>query len=260
MSKGRNATLKRQDRTEPETRETTGNERAKFLAKEEFSRKSLSYAATCVAVIFFGLVVLPVFSSAVIPVSESARSEGFIMDILFLMVISLLSINFISNSYTFVYRNPFHNWLLFQRSLPVSPKEVVLARSLVMLPATVVMTALFFTPLTILARVLDYKFDAGQYLWFVVLWLGYALFSGGINLYMELGLNGKVIFALQFLWLGTLVAVAWLLGGDLVFTTFELAGSYGPLAAGVSLLAGGLLFFLLAKVAEHRVGKREMSP
>lgn len=259
MSKEREATLRRQDRTTPKTRETD-TERIGFLAREEFSRKSLSYAATCVAAIFFGLIVLPVFSSAVIPLSESARSEGFVMDILFLMIIPLLSINFISNSYTFVYRNPFHDWLLFQRSLPVSQKEIVLARLLVMLPATVIMMALFFAPLAVLSWALDYQFDAGQYVWFVLIWLGYALFSGGINLYMELGLNGRLVFVLQLVWIGLLVAIVWLLGGDLVFTTFELAGAYGQLPAGLSLLAGGLLFTLLAKATELRVGKREMSP
>lgn len=257
MSKKRDATL-RQDRATQETPEID-TERAGFLAREEFSRKSLSYVATCVAAIFFGLLILPVFSSAVVPLSEDARSGGFIIDLFFLLIIPVLSINFISRNYMFIHRDPFYGWLLFQRSLPVSPKEIVFARSLVMLPATVVMMALFFAPLIFLSWVIDHKFGAGQYLWFVLFWLGYALFSGGINLYMELGLNGKLVFTLQFLWLGLIVAVAWLLDGDLVFTTFKWAGSHGPLPAGVSLLAGGLLFALLAKATERRVGKREMS-
>lgn len=259
MSDGKEATLQREESTALETPRTT-TERAVCLSKEEFSRKSLSYVATGIFAALFGLFMIVPFSSAVIPLSENARSGGFVTDLFFLAIVSILSINVFSLSYMFIHRDPFHDWLLFQRSLPVSPKEIVLARSLVMLPATVVMSALFFAPLTILAWALDYKFDAGQYLWFVLVWLGYALFSGGINLYMELGLKGKFVFVLQLLWFGALFAIAWLLNGDLVFTTFKLAGSYGPLPAGFSLLVGGLLFALLAKATERRIGKREMSP
>ena len=258
MSNGRDATLRRQDRITLETGEMdTG--RVRFLVKEELSRKSLSYAATGVAAVFFGLIVLPAYSEAVIPLSEGARASGFVTDLLFLCLIAILSVNFVSRDYMVLHRDPFRDWLLFQRSLPVSMKEIVLARTLVMLPATTVMTALFFTPVVCFSWWLGYQFDTDQYLWFVLSWLGYTLFSGGINLYLELGLNGKFVLALQFLCLGLLVAIAWLLGGNLVFTTFELAGSYGPLPAGLSLLAGGLLFALLAKATEHRIGEREMS-
>ena len=258
MSGERNATLRRWDHSTPEAR-GVDKARAGFLAREEFSRKSLSYVATGLVTVFFGLVILPAFSSAVIPLSESSRSEGFLTDFLFLMIIPLLSINFFSRSYTFVYRNPFRDWLLFQRSLPVSRTEIVLARSFVMLPATVVMTTLFFAPVVFFSWWLDYKFDAEQYLWFWLFWLGYALFSGGINLYLELGVRGKLVSVSQFAWAGVIVAVAWLFGGDIVFTTFELAGDHGPLPAGLSLLVGGLLFALLAKATERRVGRREMS-
>lgn len=258
MNDGREATLRRQDRATTEMQEKN-TERARFLAKEEFSRKSLSYAATSIFAVFFGLIMLPGFSSAVIPLSEVARNGGFFMDFFFLVIIPLFSINSASLNYMFIHRDPFHDWILFQRSLPVSPKVIVLARSLVMLPTTAVMTALFFAPLTIFAWTLDYKFDAGQYLWFMLVWIGYVLFCGGLNLFMELGLNGKLVLVLQFLALGLLIAIAWLLNGNLVFTTFELAGTYGPLPAGISLLAGGLLFALLAKATERLVGKREMS-
>lgn len=258
MSGRRAATLQKREPDPPDTPKTD-IERAKCLSKEELSRKSLSYVATCVAAIFLGLIILPGFSSAVIPLSEDARSGGFFLDFFFLVVIPLLTINSMSLNYMFIHRNPFHSWVLFQRSLPVSPKEIVLARAIVMLPATVVVTALFFAPLTILAGALDYQFDAIQYLWFILIWLGYALFSGGINLYMELGLNGKLVLALQFLWAILLIIVIWLLKGEIVFMTFELAGSRGPLPAGVSLFVGGGLFALLAKATERRVGEREMS-
>lgn len=259
MSESRDATLKRQSHIGPEEKsQDTG--RARILAKEEFSRKSLSYVVTGIFAALFGFFMIIPFSSAVVPLLESARSGGFVTDIFLLAIISILSINTFSRNYMFIHRDPFHDWLLFQRSLPISSKEIVLARSLIMLPATVVMTALFFTPLVILSWVLDYKLDAGQYLWFVLIWLGYALFSGGVNLFMELGLNGKVVFALQFFWFGALVALTWFLDGELVLTTFELAGSYGPLPAGLSLLAGGLIFTLLAKATERRIGTRELSP
>lgn len=234
-------------------------ERIRHLIREEVSRKSLSYAATAVAVVFFGFVIVPGFSSAVIPLSESARSGGFFVDLYFLAIIPILSINTVSLSYMFIYRDPFRGWLVFLRSLPISPREVVLGRSLVMLPATVIMTALFFAPIFVVSWALMEEFPAGQFLWFGLTWLGYALFAGGINLYLELGIRGKVVLGLQFAWLFLLIAVSWLVDGDLVFTTFELSGDYGPLPAGLALLAGGVLFAIFAKATECRVGRRELA-
>lgn len=258
MSGRREATLQKREPAAPEAPKTLA-ERAKCLSKEEFSRKLLSYVVSGMLAALFGFFMIVPFSSTVIPLSESARNDGFVIDVLFIMLIPVLSINVFSRSYMLIHRDPFHGWLLFQRSLPVLPKEIVLARSFVMLPATAVMVTLFFTPLVLLSQRLDSQFDGGQYFWFVLIWLGYALLFGGINLFMELGLNGKLVFALQFLSLGPMISIAWLLDGELVFTTFKLAGSHGPLLAGISLLAGGLLFALLAKATENRVGNRELS-
>ncbi|MBA2692552.1 MAG: hypothetical protein H0U65_08680 [Rubrobacter sp.] len=229
------------------------------LVREEFSRKSLSYTLTAVAAVFLGFAAIPAFSSAVIPLEESERSGGVLVDLIFLAIIAILSVNTFSRSYMLIHRDPFYGWLVFLRSLPVSPKEMVFARSLIMLPATIVMTALFFAPITAFSWALDYQFDAGRYFWFVLVWLGYALFGGGINLLLELGVGGKVVLAFQFAWLAAIIAVIWLFGGDLVLTTFELAGEYGPLAAGLALLAGGFFFAVFAKATERRVADREFA-
>ncbi|MGH3089336.1 MAG: ABC-2 transporter permease [Rubrobacteraceae bacterium] len=231
--------------------------RVEHLAREEFSRKSFSYAVTAISAVFFGLVVVPAFSSAVIPLEESARSVGWLVDFVFLAIVSILSINVISRSYFSLYHDPFRGWLAFLRSLPVSPKEMILARSLIMLPATAVLTTLFFTPIVIASATLDSRFDAATYFWLVAIWLGYALAAGGMNLLLELGVKGKLALVFQFVWLAAIVAVIWLLGGNLVYSTFTLADEYGPLVAGISLLIGGLFFALFAKATEKRVASRE---
>lgn len=231
--------------------------RIRHLAREEFSGKSRSYTLTAIAAVFFGFLIFPGFSSAVIPLEESARSSGRLVDFFFLAIISILSVNVFSRSYFLIHRDPFYGWLTFLRSLPVSPREMILARSIIMLPATLAMTAIFFTPIVSFSWFLMEDFDAGQFLWFALVWLGFALAAGGLNMYLELGLRGKVVAVLQIVWLVVFVAAVWLLGGDLVFTTFELAGEYGPLSAGLALLAGGLLFTLFAKATERRVAKRE---
>lgn len=236
------------------------HQRIRALIREELSRKLLSYAATALAAPILGLVIIPAASSLFTSLPGSARSGGFFVDFYFLAVVALLSVNWLSHSYMYIHRDPFSGWLAFLRSLPVSPREVVLARSLVMLTATLIMTALFFTPVFVVSRVwLAGEFAVVQFLWFALLWLGYALFAGGINLYLELGLRGKAVLALQFVWLVVLVAVAGLAGGNLVLTTFELSGSYGPLPAVLALLAGGVLFAILAKATEHRLVRREFA-
>lgn len=227
------------------------------LVREELSRKVLSYVATALMAAFFGFAAAPGFSSAVIPLEESAREGGRIVDFLFLAVISTLSVNVLSRSYFLLHRDPFYGWLAFLRTLPVSPGEIVFARSLIMLPATAGMTAVFFAPITGIAWFLMEDFKATQFLWFALIWLGYALFAGGINLYLELGLRGKLVAILQIAWLAAILAAVWLLRGGLVATTFDLAGEHGPLAAGLALLAGGVLFAFFAKATRRRVETRE---
>ncbi len=252
----REATVLRQPR-----KTGLGNQRGRIaaLVREELSRKSLSYGATALLAVFFGIVTLPVFTSAVIPLEESAREGGWAVDLLFLAVISTLSVNVLSRSYFFIHHDPFYGWLAFLRALPVSPGEVVLARSLIMLPATAGMTAVFFVPIISAARFLMADFKATQFLWFVLIWLGYALAAGGLNLYLELGVRGGAAMASQFAWLVVLVAAVWLANGGLVVTAFELAGAYGPLPAGISLSIGGSLFALLARATRRRLAGREFS-
>lgn len=229
------------------------------LVREEVSRKSLSYAVTAIVAIFFGFLAIPIFSTAVIPLEESARSGGRLIDFFFVAILAILSINTFSRSYLMIHRDPFHGWLVFLRSLPVSPKEMVFARSLIMLPATLVMTTLFFAPLVVFSGFLEPRFDAGQYLCFASIWLGYALAAGGINLLLELGVSGKFAFVFQFVWLAAIAAAVWLTGGNLVYSTFRLAGEYDPLAAGVSLFIGGIFFAVLARATERRVAEREFA-
>lgn len=242
-----------------ETNMKTKSERKRleYLVREEFSRKSLSYTATAVAAVFFGLAATPAFFSAVIPLEGVARSEGWATDLLFLAILSVVSINAFSGDYLLIHRDPFHGWLTFLRSLPISPKEMVLARSLIMLPATTVMVGLFFAPISVFSLSTEAGFGIGQYLWFVPIWLGYALLAGGLNLLIELGASGKLTLAFQFVWFAAIVAAVWLFEGDIVYSTFTLAGEYGPLAAGAALLFGGAFFALFARATERRVEKRE---
>lgn len=252
---------KTETRTEtaiPENLETdTRKKRVAHLVREEFSRKWFSYFLTAMFAVLLGLVAVSSFASAVAPLEEGARSGGWAVDLIFLAILSILSINVISGSYFKIHRDPFRGWLVFLRSLPVSPREMILARSLIMLPATAVLTSLFFAPIIVASLFLEPRFDAAQYLWFALIWLGYALAAGGINLFIELGVSGKFAFVFQFVWLAPLIAVVWLFGGNLVYSTFVLAGGYGPLFAGASLLVGGIFFALFAKATERRVAKRE---
>jgi hypothetical protein len=240
-------------------RPETKNERARIvrLVREEFSTKIVSYAVTAAAAIFFGLVIVPAFASAVAPLEAGERGDGRLVDFFFLAIVSILSINVFSRDYFLIHRDPFRGWLVFLRSLPVSPREMVLARSLIMLPATLAMTVIFFAPITAFILSTDPRFGVGQFLWFVLAWLGYALAAGGMNLLMELGANGKLALFFQFAWLAVILGFVWMFGGDIVYSTFRLAGEYGPLTAGIALLFGGVLFALFAKVTERRVASRE---
>ena len=110
----------------------------------------------------------------------------------------------------------------------------------------------------------SYLPPAATYLWFALIWVGYALFCGGGAIFTELGMSGKRMFYVQMTVLLALVVLAAvasgaLLDGSLVLATLDLAATHGPLSAGVALLVGAGGFWLGVRATGRRLARRDLS-
>lgn len=217
------------------------------LVAQELRRTWLSYVATAFGNVFFGLLAASTFWTAARLNAEGQRFgvPNFETDLIFLLLVSLLSLNWISRSYAMVWEDPFSRWLGFLRTLPVPVREIVTARAAVMVGVTVVMTGVFFVPFYALNSPGNPMFTETipmpEYLWFAGIWLGYALLLGGPGLYLELGVRGKMMLWIQIAVVVAILAVLSVLTGlgvHLVWGSFRLVELYGPLPALAAITIG----------------------
>lgn len=234
--------------------------RVQQLVEQELRRTWRSYAATAVFNLLLGLAG-GYFVWAVATSVASPGSGPFLAADLFLLLIAgNLCLNWVSRNYVAPWEDPFSGWVGFLRTLPVPAREVVMARALIMTGTTVAMTVVFFLPVYLLNGGLREAVPAAEYLWFAVVWGGYALLLGGMNLYLELGVRGKTLFSAQLVAAVLLVAVA-LLANEVLNTSIAqsalgLAADHGPLPAFVAVAAGLASMWLGQRATARRLQNR----
>lgn len=234
------------------------------LAAAEMRRAWPSYLTTALVTVATGLVDIPFITEA-FPNRGYEPGLGVLWmgDVYLLGLGGSLAYNWAASGYRHLWRDPFVDRISFLRGLPISPRELVSGRMLTMVLCLLVFTPLFSLPAFFSMNFSSQPFEPVAYLWFVPIWAGYGLFSGGLMLYLELGFRGRTAYALSWLWLLALVLALvvadFVLGTSLLLGTADLARAYGPLPAAASLLAGGAAFVLLGSAAARRLRTRELA-
>ncbi len=236
--------------------------RVRRLARVELGRTWPSYLVSVLVTFFLGLVSLnTVWMSLEGFTNTPGIPASFWADFCFLLFLANLGINWTSLRWMYVHRDPFTGWLAFLRTMPVSARELVASRALIMLSVAVVMSFVFFLPAYAFFGVLRAEIPPLRYLWFALFWFGYALLSGGALLFLEWGLKGKSVLAIQALWVTLLVCamvLAAVLDVPLVDGSLNLVGAHGPLPALAALAVGGGGLYLWCRLLERRLRTREM--
>jgi hypothetical protein len=234
------------------------------LASAELKKAWPSYLATALVTLLTGLVGIP-FVTEAFPVwgYEPGMGLAWTGDLYLLCLGTGFAYNWVASGYWYIWRDPFVGRLSFLRGLPIFPRDLVSGRMLTMVLCLLVLTPLFFLPTFLVMNSTSRSVEPIAYLWFVLIWAGYGLLSGGLMLYLELGFRGKTAFAMYWLWFLALALVSvvsdFVLGTSLLLGTGNLARAYGPLPAVASLLAGGAAFVLLGSAATRRLRIRELA-
>lgn len=231
------------------------------LARWWIRRYALSYLSTALVSPLIGLFIFLSFSDA-ISGNDFPRS-GFVVDILFLMLLGNLALNWTSSGYFFVGRDSFQKGLSFLRGLPISVRHLVTMRLFVMVFTLAVMTPLMFLPVYLLYVPVREAFGAAGYLWFAVVWACYGFVSGCANAYLDLGFRSRTMFSVQLVWvlfLLTAIVVANLVTAEgIVVGSARLVFSYGPLPAALALVVALGVVCLWFKLLERRLKRKDLT-
>lgn len=183
----------------------------------------------------------------------------------FLAVVPVLNVNFLFNC-DYYYRLSGDNLarrLAFLRELPISAAALVAGRIAYMLLALVVSAPAFFATTYRASELIRNRLDPVEYLCFVAIWCGYALFAGGLYLFLWHAVTWKTqlraIPTLMVLYLILAVLFDIAFGMGLLVWTVEVVEARGVLAAAVALAVGAGGLAAWAAAATRRLERRDLS-
>lgn len=240
---------------------------ARWLAWREIKRTWLSYPATALGMLIFGLLTASIVDGFLIleGFGEGDRPfqdffYAFYADLFFLIYGGFLTFNWMSREYLRVFSgDTFSARLAFVRSLPISVETMVLGRLISMCLALLLNAPAFFLTVYFVSNLSDLGWS---FLWFVAVWIGYSLLGTGFYLLAEFTISGKTYTWLSFTWV--LLLVVGLIFLELTVelrAVSRIAGlveSYGPLPALASVLLGAAALAILTKITIRRVERRDL--
>lgn len=236
-----------------------GFREAWWLAKWEIRRSKLSLLATALFTLVLGLVFVgPVIDATL----RGKLFSAFVVDFVFLALFANLAINWTSTGYFFVGQDAFSKRLSFLRSLPVSARDIVSGRALIMVLTLLVMSPIAFLPPYLLSGAVREELGPVGYPCFAILWAMYGIVSGCLNAYLELGGRARTMLLTHGAWVLVLVlfvALATASGTHLVAGSAQFARTHGPVAAMVALAVGSAALLSWSRLMERRLRRRDLS-
>jgi hypothetical protein len=238
---------------------------ALWLAGQDARRTWLSFPAAAVVALVVGVYAGGFLFSTEAAGALGERFFGFLRDLWFLTVVPVLGVNFLFNR-DYYYRLREDNLskrLAFLRRLPIPAQTVVACRATIMLLALACAAPAFFLPVYLVSRPLQDRLDPAQYLFFALVWSGYALFAGGFLVFVWLGLSWrteKKVLMVAFPLFNLLVAGLsnyFVFGAGIVAGTLGLVEEGGAPTAVLALSLGACGFALWGWAAAVYLERRE---
>lgn len=239
---------------------------ALWLARRDVRSSWASFPAEFVAGLVLGLLGAAQYRNALAGSSETLGQV--VLDLFLLSIVAVLGFNLLFNKDYFkeMSDESFNGRLSFLRGLPVSAKSIVTARVFSMLLTIVCAVPVFFLAPYLVYAELRALIGFGDYLWYLGIWLGYALAAVGAFALSNFGFNWKTSeqwprIAVAVLGsYGAVVLVSNLaLEDGLALSLIELARTGGgPLAAAASTIVGFAALVACVFEASKRLSRRDI--
>ncbi|MGN8647244.1 hypothetical protein ACTNEO_14990 [Gracilibacillus sp. HCP3S3_G5_1] len=249
-----------------------------WIATKELKLQVPGVILTLLVTIFIAFLATPTIYSMVLNIFDSSEIyanritfenrtfyiDSMITDFIFLGLTPSFSALFMWGpyiSFRTMKEDPFSKRLAVYRILPVSTKTLTASRIFFMLSVFLLFTIAFYLTifLAIPATFFDY-FGYDHFFFFILFWVGYALVLGSLNMYVESGTNGKVLYIYSFINAVCLIILLLLLyliwGVGVVEATILLISKYPVTPAIVSLICSILVVLIIAKLLNKRLAQR----
>jgi hypothetical protein len=236
-----------------------------WLAMEELRKK---WHALIWGTLFYGYTVfmIAIMSEQFLETDAGTNIHAFtgVMANFFVLAI-LQNLGFPMNGkyFSFWKSDTFTKRLHYLKRLPISNEVIIMSRILQFLFTIVIMTIIFFgIYYIIMAYELISRVDIFPYLSLAVIWMGYAIITGSLNLYWELAVSGKTYFRyclLMTLVYGVVSVIIWYLYRNSIWlVTAEWARDYGFVPAILSLILGVISLVICGKQLKKRLDRRDL--
>lgn len=235
---------------------------ATWLARWEIRRTWPSFP--CTTLIW---VIMGVFASMILlDVFDGGHEEFPAAGIFLLAACQALATNAGSRDSWVSGNTAYPDRVAFFRSLPISATQVVASRVLSRLPVLLLNSAALFVPPYLVSVAVGsgvaQELGLLPYLWFALMWVGYALVMGSWILYGELAMHGRAYMKAQYVgaipFLAAVLVLVFAFRVHVVAGTAHFAQTYGPLSAGVALLCGAGASALWMAATSRRLARRDL--
>jgi hypothetical protein len=186
--------------------------------------------------------------------------QQFTSDWMMLCLATSLGFAFTKDYLDYFRTDAFSRRTAFYRKLPLTNREIVVARHVILLITVVPMSVCFHIPAYLIIR-LGSLATGIEYLGAAVSWLGISLLAGAGYIYLELGFSGRKYLVYTMLALGiALVLLTGLgfMGIFLVGGSFQLVRNYHAWPPVLSVLAGAAGMWFVAKKTVRRLNVRDL--
>ncbi|MFC4403994.1 hypothetical protein [Gracilibacillus xinjiangensis] len=223
------------------------------------------YIATLLFTIMLGIFSSTMLSHLAEFLAEGEGSYNSVsLDIIFGMLTPWFTTIFLSSpylSFKTVKEDPFGKRMALYRTMPISMKLLARSRMLLMLATFITLSLAFYLAMMISLPASFYHIVPSElFTAFILFWFGYSLAIGSLNVFIEYGTNGKVLYIFSFL-CGFIIAILIILfnilgdAGVVETVIIMLQQSRWPVV--IMLLLGIISYTTWENLLRSRLNKRD---
>ncbi|TCZ77795.1 hypothetical protein E0485_09985 [Paenibacillus albiflavus] len=231
-----------------------------YLAKRDLLDKSVFLCG----IFYCGLIILFTFdyvSMNLFAVEQKNHSITIFQNMVVVLLFQNLGYRLDHKYFTKYYKTDvFTKRYSFLSTLPITIKQMILARYMQYTITLAVMYAVIFGITGIWGNIIHSgNLTAVQFIEFMLMWVGYTILFGSINILLELGFHGKIHYWFNIAVYFIFVAGCFCLSFISVWqVAIDLIVSYGYLIPCASLLLAGLVTWLVIKQLARRMQTRDL--
>jgi hypothetical protein len=231
-----------------------------WLARFEIRTFWLTIVITGGFMLLMGTLVATIVSlGALGPTGDISGADSILADIVILTLATLLATPYGSWGAVHEWQNPLERRLGLMRTMPIPVSTLIGGRMVFMLSTLILTVPAFFVPIYLLGEI---RLSFGAFLVFVLFWIGYALISSGMTLYIDVVRGSRFFLVSSFFSAGALIGLVILvsfgLGFRIVYEIGELAVNHGLILGLGALIVGALGFALAGWLTARDLPGREI--